>query len=74
MDPILHTPRLKLTLITHAERGSEELNWLHELRSNKQATAWRYTNTLHPSTITISSCVYASNPQRTQTQPQSARC
>lgn len=45
MDPTLHTPRLKLTLITSAERGSEELNWLHELRSNVQSTAWRY---LHP--------------------------
>lgn len=40
MEPILITPRLKLTLITRAERGSEELNWLHELRSDKQTTLW----------------------------------
>ena len=47
MESILTTPRLKLTLITHAERGSAELNWLHELRSNKQTTAWRYTVSIH---------------------------
>lgn len=40
MEPVLTTPRLKLTLITHAERGSEELTWLHELRSDKQSTLW----------------------------------
>ncbi|KAK7900515.1 hypothetical protein LTR67_002797 [Exophiala xenobiotica] len=40
MDPIIFTPRLKLTLITKAERGSPELEWLHELRSNEQATWW----------------------------------
>ncbi|KAF3006013.1 hypothetical protein E8E13_010586 [Curvularia kusanoi] len=40
MDPVLTTPRLKLTLLTHAERGSKELEWLHELRSNKQSQAW----------------------------------
>ncbi len=42
MEEVLTTPRLKLTLITHAERGSDELNWLHELRSDKQTTSWRY--------------------------------
>lgn len=40
MEPVLLTPRLKLTLITRAERGSEELTWLHELRSDKQSTHW----------------------------------
>ncbi|KAJ4333371.1 hypothetical protein N0V87_007662 [Didymella glomerata] len=40
MEPVLTTPRLKLTLITHAGRGSEELKWLHELRSDKQTTFW----------------------------------
>ncbi|CAO1606168.1 hypothetical protein XANCAGTX0491_009669 [Xanthoria calcicola] len=40
MDPIIITPRLKLTLITSAERGTKELEWLHELRSNEKATWW----------------------------------
>ncbi|EEP77821.1 predicted protein [Uncinocarpus reesii 1704] len=40
MDPIIFTPRLKLTLVTKAERGSPELEWLHELRSSKEATWW----------------------------------
>lgn len=42
MDSILTTPRLKLTLLTHAAKGSEEFSWLHELRSDKQAQHWRY--------------------------------
>jgi hypothetical protein len=41
MEQILFTPRLKLTLITTAERGSQELEWLHEIRSDTQATWWR---------------------------------
>ncbi len=41
MDPVIFTPRLKLTLVTQMERGSPELEWLHELRSNKEATWWR---------------------------------
>ncbi|KAF2630888.1 hypothetical protein BU25DRAFT_408156 [Macroventuria anomochaeta] len=49
MDPVLFTPRLKLTLITHAERDSDELTWLHELRSNKQTTAW----SIRPPSISI---------------------
>jgi len=40
MDPIIFTPRLKLTLIKKAERGSPELEWLHEVRSNEKATWW----------------------------------
>ncbi|TKA41679.1 hypothetical protein B0A49_13780, partial [Cryomyces minteri] len=40
MDPIIFTPRLKLTLVTKAERGSPELEWIHELRSNEKATWW----------------------------------
>lgn len=42
MDPIIFTPRRKLTLVTKAERGSSELEWFHELRSNEEATWWRY--------------------------------
>jgi hypothetical protein len=42
MDHIIFTPRLKLTLITNAERGSPELEWLHELYSDEKATWWRY--------------------------------
>jgi len=41
MDPIVLTPRLKMTLITKAERGSPESEWLHELHSNEQTTWWR---------------------------------
>ncbi|KAH6612660.1 GNAT domain-containing protein [Boeremia exigua] len=40
MEHVLTTSRLKLTLITQAARGSDELKWLHELRSNKQSTLW----------------------------------
>ncbi|KAK3368423.1 GNAT domain-containing protein [Podospora didyma] len=38
MDPTILTPRLKLTLITTAERGSPELEWYHQLRSDEKAT------------------------------------
>lgn len=41
MDSIVSTPRLKLTLVTKADRGSQELEWLHELRSDEKATWWR---------------------------------
>ncbi|KAL8860176.1 MAG: hypothetical protein Q9178_003440 [Gyalolechia marmorata] len=40
MEPVIFTPRLKLTLVTQMERGNPELEWLHELRSNKEATWW----------------------------------
>ncbi|MCJ1404276.1 hypothetical protein MMC11_007501 [Xylographa trunciseda] len=40
MDPIIFTPRLKLTLVTKAERGSPELAWCHELCSNEKAMWW----------------------------------
>ncbi|USP72943.1 hypothetical protein yc1106_00217 [Curvularia clavata] len=40
MDKTVFTPHLKLTLITTAERGSQELEWLHELRSDEKATWW----------------------------------
>ncbi|KAH9859425.1 hypothetical protein IAQ61_011206 [Plenodomus lingam] len=40
MEEIIHTPRLKLTLVKSAERGSRELEWLHEIRSNEQTTWW----------------------------------
>ena len=41
MDPIIFTPRLKLTLVTKAERGSPEFEWLHELHTNEKAMWWR---------------------------------
>lgn len=41
MDPVIFTQRLKLTLVTKAERGSPELEWLHELHSNEKAAWWR---------------------------------
>lgn len=41
MDPVFYTPRLKVTLVTAAERGSAELEWMHEIRSDRQATFWR---------------------------------
>ncbi|KAF2127676.1 hypothetical protein P153DRAFT_320073 [Dothidotthia symphoricarpi CBS 119687] len=40
MDPTISTPRLNLTLITTVERGSPELAWLHELRSDVESTWW----------------------------------
>ncbi|KAH7413569.1 GNAT domain-containing protein [Phaeosphaeria sp. MPI-PUGE-AT-0046c] len=40
MEPEIITPRLKLTLVTSAERGSPEFDWIHELRSNKQSSWW----------------------------------
>lgn len=42
MDPIISTPRLKLSLVTKAERGSPEFEWLHALHSDEKATWWRY--------------------------------
>ncbi len=46
MDPIVYTPRLKLTLIVSADRGSPELDVLHELRSDGQAMFWRSVSIL----------------------------
>ncbi|KAK2880683.1 hypothetical protein FQN49_000452 [Arthroderma sp. PD_2] len=40
MDPIILTPRLKLILVTKAERGSAEFEWLHELHSNEKSMFW----------------------------------
>ncbi|KAG9187945.1 hypothetical protein G6011_01868 [Alternaria panax] len=40
MDPIIQTPRLKLTLLTTAPRSSQEFAWIHTLRSNTQSTWW----------------------------------
>ncbi|KAF2642850.1 hypothetical protein P280DRAFT_395742 [Massarina eburnea CBS 473.64] len=40
MDQVIFTPRLKLTLVEKAEQGSEEFEWLHEIRCNKEATWW----------------------------------
>jgi hypothetical protein len=42
MERTASTPRLKLTLVTAAERGGPELKWIHEIRSNEQSTWWRY--------------------------------
>ncbi|KAF2838720.1 hypothetical protein M501DRAFT_1004531 [Patellaria atrata CBS 101060] len=50
MDPVIFTPRLKLTLITSAERGSKELEWLHELRSDEKAMFW----SIYPRSTSIS--------------------
>ena len=53
MEATIITPRLKLTLLTAAEPGSQEFNWVHELRSNEQSSWWRYLLPLHTSsTIT----------------------
>ncbi|KAM5470179.1 hypothetical protein MauCBS54593_004063 [Microsporum audouinii] len=41
MDSVILTPRLKLTLVTRAERGSPEFEWLHELYSNEESMFWR---------------------------------
>jgi len=41
MQHIIFTKRLKLTLIEKAERGSQELQWLHELKSDERAQWWR---------------------------------
>lgn len=46
MDSIIFTPRLKLTLLTKAEMGSPQLDWLHELHSNEKSTWWRYVLSL----------------------------
>ncbi|KAL8709771.1 MAG: hypothetical protein Q9220_005557 [cf. Caloplaca sp. 1 TL-2023] len=40
MDEIIFTSRLKLTLLTKAERGSPEFEWIHKLRSDEQASWW----------------------------------
>ncbi|KAF2012456.1 hypothetical protein BU24DRAFT_252541 [Aaosphaeria arxii CBS 175.79] len=40
MDPVLVTPRLKLTLLSTLEPGSPELALAHELRSDPQSTFW----------------------------------
>lgn len=42
MDHTIITPKLKLILLTAAERGSREFEWLHELRSDEKATWWRW--------------------------------
>lgn len=42
MQRIIFTDRLKLTLIEGAERGSQELEWLHEIKSDEKAQWWRY--------------------------------
>jgi hypothetical protein len=41
MESSVLTPRLKLTLVTTAERGSPEFEWVHEVRSNEQSAWWR---------------------------------
>jgi hypothetical protein len=40
MQPIIFTPRLKLTLIIAAERDSPEFRWIHKLRSDEKAMFW----------------------------------
>lgn len=47
METTIYTSKLKLTLVTTAERGSQELEWLHELRSDEKVTWWRYDVSIH---------------------------
>ncbi|XPS79161.1 hypothetical protein M3J09_011148 [Ascochyta lentis] len=49
METVLITPRLRLSLVTRAERGSEELGWLHEWRSDELSMAW----SIHPPSKTL---------------------
>lgn len=42
MEATIMTPRLKLTIMERAERGSQELEWLHEMKSDEQCQKWRY--------------------------------
>ncbi|KAK0712742.1 hypothetical protein B0T26DRAFT_715119 [Lasiosphaeria miniovina] len=42
MEPVVYTPRLKLTLVTKAERGSPEYEWLHILWSDEKASFWSF--------------------------------
>jgi hypothetical protein len=41
MQGTILTDRLKLTLIEKAEQGSQELEWLHEIKSDEKAQWWR---------------------------------
>ncbi|KAK3687176.1 hypothetical protein B0T22DRAFT_121811 [Podospora appendiculata] len=47
MDPVILTPRLKLTLVTTAEKGSQDLAWYHQLRSNEQSSFWKQVQPIH---------------------------
>jgi len=40
MEKIFWTPRLKLTVLETDKDGSDDLKWMHELRSDEQATSW----------------------------------
>ncbi|KAH7071453.1 GNAT domain-containing protein [Paraphoma chrysanthemicola] len=40
MDSTISTQRLKLTLLTKADPGSQEFDWIHEIRSNEQSSWW----------------------------------
>ncbi|KAI4650480.1 hypothetical protein J4E93_002836 [Alternaria ventricosa] len=40
MDHTIFTPQLKLTRLMAAERGSQEFEWLHQLRSDEKAAFW----------------------------------
>ncbi|KAK4691010.1 hypothetical protein P7C71_g5906, partial [Lecanoromycetidae sp. Uapishka_2] len=40
MDSVIVTSRLKLTLVTKAERGSPELEWLHQICSDEKTRWW----------------------------------
>ncbi|KAH7079692.1 GNAT domain-containing protein [Paraphoma chrysanthemicola] len=40
MDSTITTQRLKLTLLTKADLGSQEFDWVHEIRSNVQSSWW----------------------------------
>ncbi|KAF2431306.1 GNAT family acetyltransferas-like protein [Tothia fuscella] len=40
MEQTLVTARLKLTLVTTCEDGSQDLEWVHKIRSDLLATSW----------------------------------
>ena len=77
MEPVIRTQRLKLTLITRAERGSQEFKWLHTLYSDEMSSFWRYE------AFTLADCegkltsayvalVGTRNRRRTRKRPSSA--
>jgi RimJ/RimL family protein N-acetyltransferase len=67
MKRTLLTPRLKLTLVEEASRGTQEFEWMHELRSDEQTTWWRYN---HPCLLDKSLYTYADSIHRQSKSPK----
>jgi RimJ/RimL family protein N-acetyltransferase len=67
MKRTLLTPRLKLTLVEEASRGTQEFEWMHELRSDEQTTWWRYN---HPCLLDMSLYTYADSIHRQSKSPK----